>query len=93
MGRSVTPTYRVEVRANVNMGTTYTWDGKIHGRANEANLEKWRKALNASFQPKGVNWHVSDSLGVVPHICRATLIRQRTGEVVAEVTAPMFEVA
>ena len=91
MGRSVTPTYRVEVQANTRMDM-FSWDCKVNGRATETNLENWRQAYNASFGPGGVNWHVSEASGVVVHISKARLIRQRTGEVVAETNAPLFEV-
>jgi len=43
-------------------------------------------------QPGGVNFHVSDSRGVIAHISTVRVIRQSTGEVVAESNAPLFEV-
>ena len=91
MGRSVTPTYRVEVRLNTGYMTPSAWNCKQDGRPTEANLEKWRKELNASFQPDGVNGPRNDTDTVI-HIISAKIIRQRTGEVVSETTMPMFEV-
>lgn len=92
MGRVVTPTYRVEYRVNSGYHTLQCWDSKSYGRATEANLEKWRQALNKSFAPGGVNYHVSEDNGVVVHVSSAKIIRQSTNEVVAKTKAPMFEV-
>ena len=89
MGRSTTPTYRVEVKANRPMGM-FGWDSR-DGRANEANLELWRQGYNESFQVGGVNGPRADS-DIIVHISSAKLVRQSTGEVVAEVNAPAFEI-
>jgi hypothetical protein len=83
MGRSYTPTFRVEY----NGGAQMCWDSKRDGRPTEANLDAWRDGYNASFQPGGVNGHLAGY-----RIGAARLVRQATGEVVAEVAAPMFEV-
>jgi hypothetical protein len=48
--------------------------------------------MNASFQPGGVNEHITEARGVVPHIISAKLIHQHTKEVVAETEMPSFEV-
>jgi len=93
MGRSVTPTYRVEVVTNVGRITPMAWDCKRDGRPNQKNIDQWRVDINKSFQPDGVNWHVSESSGIVQHISKATVIRQSTHEVVAVSEMPMFEVA
>lgn len=108
MGKTVTPTYRVEYRDNLLvMGKTsadcrsridghpvltMAWNGKMDGRANKVNLERWRCGINASFYPPGMNAHLAKAYGIVPHISFARLVRQRDGAVVAEVRAPMFEV-
>lgn len=92
MGRSVTPTHRVEVVTNVGTQTPFSWNRKDSGAPNVKNLAKWREALNASFAPKGVNAHLSDALGVVLHVSKATLIHQRSDDIVAVVNAPLFEV-
>lgn len=88
MGRSVTPKYRMEVRANVGYMTPSCWSG----RATEKRLEDAVRSMNKSFLPDGVNAHVSKSRGVVVQILSAKLVEQSTGTVVAEYTAPMFEV-
>ena len=93
MGRTVTPKYRIEVRANgLTVMSDYPWDSKHYGRATDKNLEKWRTGMNASFQPGGVNEHISEARGTIPHISVAKLICQRTGEVVAMTKMPVFEV-
>lgn len=80
MARSTTPTYRVEYRANQGM-TPGCWNGRKDrdGRANAKNLAKHVKGYNESFKEGGVNAHLA---GLV--ISSAKLIRQSTGEVVAE---------
>lgn len=93
MGHSYTPTYRVEYHDNtrpalVNMTS---WD-RDNGRPTVTNLEKWRVGMNQSFNPGGANWHISEGCGVVAHIHKARIVRQSTGETVAETTMPAFEV-
>ena len=91
MGRITTPTYRVETTLNKGSMTPFAWHGKQDGRATQKNLEAWRIGYNKSFQTGGVNGPRNGSDTIV-HISSARLIRQSTGEVVAEVKAPMFEV-
>ena len=88
MGRIVTPKYRMEVRTNVGSMTPSSWSG----RATEKRLETAVKAENESFLPGGVNAHVSKAHGAVVRIIYARLVEQATGTVVAEYTAPAFEV-
>lgn len=90
MSRSTTPTYRVEVKANKPIGM-FGWNGRQDGAATEANLEKWRQSYNTSFQVGGVNGPINDG-DIIVHISSAKLIRQSTGEVVAETKAPAFEI-
>ena len=90
MGCSTTPTYRVEVTANKSL-SNFAWHGRQDGAATEANLEKWRQGYNASFQVGGVNGPRSDD-DIIVHISSARLIRQSTGEQVAETNAPAFEI-
>lgn len=85
-----TPTYRVEVKANKPIGM-FGWNGRQDGAATEANLEKWRQSYNTSFQVGGVNGPINDG-DIIVHISSAKLIRQSTGELVAEVTGPAFEI-
>ena len=93
MGKSTTPTHRIEIRTNdLKVMESYPWDSKHYGCATSVNLEKWRTVMNASFQPGGVNEHITEARGVVPHIISAKLIRQSTGEMVAETQMPAFEV-
>jgi len=87
---TTTPTYRVEVKANKPMGM-FGWNGRQDGAATEANLEKWRQSYNTSFQVGGVNGPINDG-DIIVHISSAKLIRQSTGELVAEVTGPAFEI-
>ena len=90
MGHSITTTHRVEVKANKPIGM-FSWHGRQDGAATEANLEKWRQSYNTSFQVGGVNGPINDG-DIIVHISSAKLIRQSTGELVAEVNAPAFEI-
>lgn len=94
MGRITTPAYRVEYRDNLSGRTVQTmaWHGSRDGRANAANLEKWRRAYNRSFGPNGTNAHLARAYGLIPHIHYARLIRQSDGKLIAETTMPAFEV-
>ena len=93
MSRSTTPTHRIELRANdLKVMESYPWDSKHYGAATRDNLEEWRTTMNASFQPGGVNEHITEARGTVPHIISAKLIHQQTNAVVAETKMPAFEV-
>jgi hypothetical protein len=93
MRGSITPTHRIELRTNdLKVMESYPWDSKHYGAATKANLEEWRTVMNASFQPGGVNEHITKARGVVPHIISAKLIHQQTSAVVAETEMPSFEV-
>jgi hypothetical protein len=91
MGKSVTPTYRVEYRDNSQ--PFGAWHSMIwRGKATTTRLESWRIEYNKSFGRAGINFHISQSLGFILHISHARIIRQCTGETVTQTTMPMFEV-
>ena len=90
MGKSTIPTYVVRYRDQQGLALV-AWNTKTNGRPTVANLERWRKAMNASFQFGGCNAHVSKALGYIPHVSSATLRNQRLGQDVCAVKAPMFE--
>lgn len=92
MGKSYEPTYRVEVTQSVRFKVTMGWDTKSWGRASAANLEKWVKTYNKSFQPGGVCAHLSEPSGIVPHIYKAQIVRQSNNDIEYTYNAPMFEV-
>lgn len=94
MGKSITPTYVIDMHSRKPTGHTQTdtiiWDTKTMGRANAENLERWILVYGKSFGPGGVNFHVSESLGYLPYPNRAVLRRQPFGGDVAVWTAPPF---
>ena len=90
MGRSTIPTYVVHYRDQQGLAIV-AWNTKTNGRPTESNLERWRKAMNASMKIGGVNEHISRSLGYIPHVSHAEIHNQRTGAVVCAVMMPMFE--
>lgn len=102
MGRIVKLTHRVEYRTNLLAMGKVAGDGTANGkavhiqgwrgRATEALLADWRKAMNKSFQAGGSNAHISEAFGAVEHISWARIVHQDSGRVVAEVTMPTFEV-
>lgn len=83
MGRSTTPKYRIEFRANVHV-TPFARDAKM----NNVQLEQFRKDMNYSFN----YGHNRPKDGVIPHISGCTMVEQHTGNVIAKVNGPMFEV-
>lgn len=102
MGRIITPKYRVEYRTNhlalgFVLSDMLTKDGKRvltmcwDGPATMPKLKEWRVRFNRSFQKGGANEHLSQAHGE-DHIHWARIVNQKTGQVVAEVTAPTFEV-
>lgn len=96
MGRSYTPTFRVEYYDNtmhpLATPRTLMYDYKRHGKPTAARAEDMRQMLNKSFAPGGVNFHASQAAGVVIHVTRLKIVRQSCTTVVAEARAPMFEV-
>lgn len=91
MGRSTAFIYSLDVEANVNMDM-FGWEVKTHGKPTAENAERYRRTMNESFQPNGHNWHISQQMGVVAHLSKVTIVRQRDGKVMAEANAPAFEV-
>lgn len=87
MGKSYTPTYRVEYRDQTGWNTVL-WKGKASAKA----LEAWRVQMNESLRPGGVNDQIGKALGFTPHVSHAKLIHQASRQVVAEAKMPMFEV-
>lgn len=95
MGRITTPTFRLEFNDNpwrLVWNAKETWDCTKYGRPSTASIERFRVARHKSLEIGGVNEHISKSIGYIPYINRARIIRQATGETVAEFTAPPFEV-
>lgn len=99
MGKTFTPTYRLEVTENARksytaplrgMHNTFGWKAKEYGKPTTANLEKWITAYHESLKLGGCNEHLSRSLGYLPTLKAAKIIRQSTGEVMAEWNAPAF---
>lgn len=93
MGRTITPTYRVEFKDNTSgkYWNSQSWESKAYGQPTDTNLESWRQRYNKSFGIEGVNFHCSRSVGFIIHIHTARLIRQATGEIIATTTMPAFE--
>jgi len=95
--RDYTPTYRVEFRTNLCESLyqmklqSSPWDCKRDGRPTADNAEKYRREMNQSFLPGGVNYHISESRNVIIHVNYVRIIRQSTNETVAEVKAPIFD--
>jgi hypothetical protein len=96
MGRSYTPTFRVEYRDQKGWHDQAWSDplGRTQLRKDptDAQAEEWRKTMNRSFDLGGTNYHVSQATGILLHISEVRIIRQKTGKVVATAKMPMFEV-
>lgn len=91
MGRSYTPTYRLEwFDARGKSGAI--WDVLTMGRPSIPNLERYVLAMERSFEAGGANSRLSERLGYVPYANKAQIVRQKTDEIVVEWTAPAFRV-
>ena len=88
MGRSYTPKYRAQYRDQRG------WqDISYRHKATDADAEKFRQGLNKSFQPGGVNYHLSEAAGYILHASKVEVLRNvKHAYVVATASAPMFEV-
>jgi hypothetical protein len=92
MSSTHTPTFRVELhessidRPGVRYSPTMTpWPTKHAGRPTDATLAAYVESLEESTLPGGVNDHLGRTV-----VNRARVIRQATGELVAEYAAPAF---
>lgn len=96
MGRTNTPTYRVEMEERRTGSsnpaiTRMAWDCRSKGRPTDPNLERYVLAHVDSLKAGGVNVHLSESLGFMPIPHSARIVRQSTGRVVASWEAAMFQ--
>jgi hypothetical protein len=92
MGKIVTPKYRIEYWDQTGKHVC-AWN---EGVPTAEKAENWRREMNVSFQPGGVNGHVLGLPGgFTLHISRVHVVCQTgllAGEVVAAARMPMFEV-
>lgn len=58
MGRTVTPTYRLDFTVNDWYITPQGWDGRRYGRPTNQSLRRWIADFEASTQPGGANAHL-----------------------------------
>lgn len=87
MGRSITPTFRIEFREVTAAGrpvhwTSAGWDTKHAGRPSAETLAAHVRGMEASTEPGGVNEHLGATT-----IGYARIVRQSTDEVMAEYRA------
>ena len=98
MGRSFTPTFRIETGPATCPGkatvvtSTHGWDAKSYGRPTKANLDKYALATIKSMHLGGCNEHISKGYGFIPVPAWIKVVRQATGEVVAEWKPAPFQV-
>ena len=85
MGKTITPTYRLEMWDNGHK-SQMAWSGRPSNKA----LAKWIQRYIKSLQKGGVNYHISLGKGYIPVPHKARIVRQKTGEVVSTWTAPKF---
>jgi hypothetical protein len=79
MGRTVTPTFRVEMFVPGWHITAAVWDCKRQGRPSDKTLAADVASFEASTLPGGANAHLGFTV-----VQRARIIRQSTNEIVAE---------
>lgn len=85
MGKTIIPTYRLEVYEKQHK-QTLAWKGL----ASKKRLESWIHAYIKSLGVGGANYHISKSLGRMPIPTRARLVHQKTGREVVTWVAPAF---
>lgn len=78
MGRSVTPTFRVELHVLGSVYTPQAWPTKHAGRPSDATLKAYVEEFEASTRSGGVNAHLGEEF-----VMDAKVVRQSNGEVVA----------
>ena len=91
MGRSYTPKFIVVTTENTGQIQQMEWKG---GAPTEKKLQAWLDVYNASFQPGGVNFPISQARGFVVFASKAVIRRNQTcGEVLVTFNMPLFSVA
>ena len=91
MGRSSTPTFRVEAETYGFHMTPCAWRLKDAGYPTDENVRKYIDKFNESLKPGGCNEHISKEF---PGCCvtAAKVVNQSTNEVVASYRTPSFQV-
>lgn len=85
MGKSYTPTYRLELIDSAGR-SVQSWRGKATDKRLFAYLRNYVKSLYIG----GVNAHISEMYGFIPYPHKARIVRQNTDEIVCEWQAPTF---
>lgn len=85
MGRTVTPTFALTLRVPGFYMTPSGWDCKRQGRPSDATLAAAVEMFEASTRPGGCNAHLGTTV-----VSSAKVVRQSTGDVVAEYRAAAF---
>jgi hypothetical protein len=89
MSTTVTPRYRIEYWDQTGKHLC-AWN---EGAPTAEKAENWRREMNVSFQPGGVNGHVVGMPGgFTLHVNRVHVVRQSDDWIVASARMPMFEV-
>ena len=97
MGRTFTPAYRLEALelyqpAPGHRFTARTvsqcWEGR---KPTARQLAAYRQAYNQSLEPGGANQHLQAALGYAPRWGTLRAVHQKSGQVVATYTPPLFE--
>jgi hypothetical protein len=81
MGKSITPTFRVEMKLLGSAPVVCSWPTKHVGRPSDTTLAQYVRDFENSTMPGGVNEHLGAEF-----VDSAVVIRQATGEVVATYT-------
>jgi hypothetical protein len=88
MGKSYTPTYRIEFWDCKGVKAQQAWRGKATKKA----LAEWVWAYDDSLKVGGVNFHVSQMLKYIPFVSKAIIVRQADNTIMTAWTMPMFQV-
>lgn len=85
MGFSREYKYILAIRDCRCVTTIEGWMVRDRGRPTKNNILRYLNKLTPSFEPGGINEHVSKELGYIPYPKEAWVMNQRTQEVKARV--------
>lgn len=85
MGKSITPTYRIEMKVSRGVVTPAAWPTKHLGRPTEDTLRQYVQVWEDSTKDGGCNSHLGFTF-----IREAKVYRQGTGECVAVYRLPQY---
>lgn len=89
MGKSSTPTHRIEILQGKGSKVTMVWHKK--GQITDKVLEEYIMKYAKSYEAGGCNYRISQDCGYIPYPTMAEVINQRSGQIKATWIAGKFQ--